>query len=401
MKWIREAQDGRLALKSWCAEIEASAEAQIDELRRHPVLAEHVALMPDCHFGKGMPIGGVIAVKDAVIPSAVGVDIGCGMVAVETNLTADVFTELRIRRELQNKLKERIPVGEGVSHKEKQNWDGFEHYLDLNGTVKDFPSKLDRKNLGSLGGGNHFIELQKSDAGFIWLMIHSGSRNLGQRIEKHYWELANKLNSKMNVTLPNKFLTFLPMETQEGNDYYRDMNFALEYAMENRRRMMSVFKKTLTEFAANVEFIREINIHHNYAAKESHFGQDYYIHRKGATSARIGEIGIIPGSMGTPSFIVSGLGNPESFMSCSHGAGRTMSRTAANDQLTVEQCDKALTGIVYERWSYSRSRDKDDHKRYDLSEAPQAYKPIDQVISAELDLVEPIVRLNPLAVLKG
>lgn len=393
--------NGRLPIKSWCANIEESAATQIAELAQHPVLVHHVALMPDCHTGKGMPIGGVIAARNAVIPSAVGVDIGCGMVAVETNLNADFFADMRLRRELQMKLQARIPVGEGVSHMEAQLWDGFERYIEANGQVQNFPNALDRKNLGTLGGGNHFIEMQKSDTNKIWLMIHSGSRNLGHRVETYYSELARKLNAEIGVTLPNKFLTFLPMDTKAGQDYFRDMTFALDYALENRRRMMSVFKAIIHEFAPQAEFVREINIHHNYASKEQHFGEDLYIHRKGATSAKSGEIGIIPGSMGTNSYIVRGLGNVESYCSCSHGAGRAMSRTAANSTLTAEACDAAMSGICHERWSYSKRSTRDGKKQYDLSEAPQAYKDIDEVIAAELDLIEPIVKLTPLAVLKG
>ena len=401
MKWMKEDDTMRIPIKSWCADVEPGALEQAMDLARHPALERYVALMPDCHEGYGMPIGGVIAAKNAILPSAVGVDIGCGMVAVETNLPAERLTEMRQRRAIQEKLKERIPVGEGICHKEKQEWEGFERYLDKNGAVCDFPSNLDRRNLGTLGGGNHFIELQRSDEGFVWLMIHSGSRNLGQRVEKHYQAVAKKLNEAFRVKLPNPELAFLPMDVQEGRDYFRDMMFALEYALENRRRMMAIFKETLAETIPEVEFIREINIHHNYAAQEKHLGGEFIIHRKGATSAKENEIGIIPGSMGTASYIVRGLGNPESFMSCSHGAGRRMSRVAASKNLTVEECDAAMDGIVFERWGKYRGFDKRHKGLLDLSEAPQAYKAIDEVIAAEADLVEPLVRLNPLAVLKG
>ena len=401
MKWMKEDDSMRIPIKSWCADVEPGALEQAMDLARHPALERYVALMPDCHEGYGMPIGGVIAAKNAILPSAVGVDIGCGMVAVETNLPAERLTEMRQRRAIQEKLKERIPVGEGICHKEKQEWEGFERYLDKNGAVCDFPSNLDRRNLGTLGGGNHFIELQRSDEGFVWLMIHSGSRNLGQRVEKHYQAVAKKLDEAFRVKLPNPELAFLPMDVQEGRDYFRDMMFALEYALENRRRMMAVFKETLAEAVPEVEFIREINIHHNYAAQEKHLGGEFIIHRKGATSAKENEIGIIPGSMGTASYIVRGLGNPESFMSCSHGAGRRMSRVAASKNLTVEECDAAMAGIVFERWSKYKGFDKRHKGLLDLSEAPQAYKAIDEVIAAETDLVEPLVRLTPLAVLKG
>ncbi|MBO7146253.1 MAG: RtcB family protein [Lentisphaeria bacterium] len=400
MKWIKFEDGYRFPVKSWCEDVEPGALVQAANLAKHPAVVHHVALMPDCHQGYGMPIGGVIATEDAVIPSAVGVDIGCGMVAVETDIPAERLEDLSFRRSIHTKLKERIPVGDGVSHAQVQQWDGFEEYLDNNGNVADFPNTLDRKNLGTLGGGNHFLEIQRSDDGFVWLMIHSGSRNLGKRIEEFYHKKAMKLNRLYHVSLPDPDLAFLPMEEQEGHDYFRDMLFALRYAAENRRRMMKVFKETFSEFLPETAFLREVNIHHNYAAFEEHFGKKLCIHRKGATSAKADELGIIPGSMGTASYIVRGLGNPESFMSCSHGAGRCMSRTAACTRLTVEECDAAMSGIVCDRWQSYRKYGKGKGLP-DLSEAPQAYKAIDDVIAAELDLIQPLVRLTPLAVLKG
>ena len=398
MEWVK-GESGELPIKSWCAEVESGALVQAHNLARHPALFHHVALMPDCHTGYGMPIGGVVAAKNAVIPSAVGVDIGCGMVAVETDVPAERLAEMTFRRAIQQKVKERIPVGEGVYHKEKQAWEGFEEYLDRNGAPA-FVTTLDRHNLGTLGGGNHFIEIQKSDAGFVWLMIHSGSRNLGKRVEEFYHQRAAKLDEAYFVKLPDPDLAFLPIIEPDGHNYLRDMSFALRYAKENRRRMMAVLKETFAEFVPEAQFVREVNIHHNYAAFEEHFGETYCIHRKGATSAKLDEIGIIPGSMGTASYIVRGLGNPESFMSCSHGAGRAMSRIAACSNLTVEECDRAMEGIVCERWKPFRRYGKAKGLT-DLSEAPQAYKPIDDVIAAERDLVEVQVRLTPLASLKG
>ena len=398
MEWVK-CEDGALPVKSWCADVESGALIQACNLARHPALRHHVALMPDCHTGYGMPIGGVVAAKDAVIPSAVGVDIGCGMTAVETDVPAERLADMRFRRAIQMKVKERIPVGEGVNHKRKQEWEGFEAYLDDRGSDA-FATSLDRCNLGTLGGGNHFIEIQKSDAGFVWLMIHSGSRNLGKRVEEFYHERAAKLDAAYFVNLPDPDLAFLPIGESDGHNYFRDMNFALRYAEENRRRMMAVLKATFAEFVPEAEFVREIDIHHNYAAFEEHFGEMLCIHRKGATSAKPDEIGIIPGSMGTASYIVRGLGNPESFMSCSHGAGRAMSRIAACSNLTVAECDQAMAGIVCERWKPFRRYGKSKGFT-DLSEAPQAYKPIDAVIAAETDLVEPLVRLTPLASLKG
>jgi tRNA-splicing ligase RtcB len=410
MKW-ETTEEGALPVKSWCENCEEGALKQAGNLARHPALFHHVALMPDAHQGYGMPIGGVVAADNAVIPAAVGVDIGCGMIATETDIPAEAFAEMPFRRAFQEKLKERIPVGEGESHKSVQKWEGFEEYLANNGErCQMWPSKLDRANLGTLGGGNHFIELQKTTSldgagdpeggAKVWLMIHSGSRNLGKRIEEHYHRIAAKMCARFRVALADPDLAFLPIEEQVGHDYFTDMLFALRYAKENRRRMMEAMKEVFLEFAPQANFLRTIDIHHNYAAFEEHFGKKVCVHRKGATSAKLDEIGIIPGSMGTASYIVRGLGNPDSFMSCSHGAGRKMSRIAASTQLTAEECDKAMEGIVCERWHPYRGFGKAKGK-LDLSEAPQAYKDIEDVIASERDLVEPLVRLVPLASLKG
>ena len=411
MKWEKFDEGWAMPVKSWCENCEEGAVKQAVNLAHHPALVHHVALMPDAHQGYGMPIGGVVAAKGAVIPAAVGVDIGCGMIATETDIPAERFAEMALRRAFQEKLKERIPVGEGESHKTTQNWEGFEEYTANNGMRSNlWPSKLDRMNLGTLGGGNHFIELQKTTAldgsgdpeggAKVWLMIHSGSRNLGKRIEEHYHRIAAKMCERFHAPLPDKDLAFLPIEEPAGHDYFTDMLFALRYAKENRRRMMDAMKETLAEFMPDVNFVRTIDIHHNYAAFEEHFGEKVCVHRKGATSAKLDEIGIIPGSMGTASYIVRGLGNPESFMSCSHGAGRRMSRIAASTTLTVEECDQAMDGIVCERWHKYKGFGK-AKGRLDLSEAPQAYKDIEDVIASECDLVEPLVRLVPLASLKG
>lgn len=411
MKWEKNEIGYRIPIKSWCESCEDGAVQQAENLAKHPALFSHVALMPDAHVGYGMPIGGVVAADCALIPAAVGVDIGCGMIATETDLPAEFFADMSLRRAFQEKLKTRIPVGEGVSHRETQVWEGFEEYAEHNADRATlWPSKLDRHNLGTLGGGNHFIEMQKTTAldgsgepaggSKIWLMIHSGSRNLGKRIEEHYHTRAEKLCKRFRVPLADPDLAFLPVEEPDGHNYYADMLFALRYAKENRRRMMEAMKETLAEFAPQVNFLQTIDVHHNYAACETHFGKKVFIHRKGATSAKADEIGIIPGSMGTASYIVRGLGNPHSFMSCSHGAGRCMSRIAASRTLTAEECDRAMEGIVCERWHPYKGFGKAKGK-LDLSEAPQAYKNIESVIESERDLIEPLVRLVPLASLKG
>ena len=401
MEWIKDEGNYHVPVKSWCKDLEDGAMAQAADLARHPVVFRHVALMPDCHQGYGMPIGGVIACKDAVIPNAVGVDIGCGMGAVRTSVPASETTREQLR-EIVNRIKEKVPCGEGRAHKKAQTPDGFDELIDsysdrkwFSGHVRD----LACRNLGTLGGGNHFIEIQAGDDGRVWLMIHSGSRHLGNVIARFYNDRAVELNRKWHSNIPNKDLAFLPVNTREGQDYIKDMNFALDYAGENRRIIMENFMAAFRCVYEGAEFGHPVNIHHNYAALESHFDKKVWVHRKGATSAKPDETGIIPGSMGTSSYIVKGLGNIESFMSCSHGAGRVMGRMQATRTLTPEACDRAMNGIVYDRWNKVR-RGK-TKGMYDLSEAPQAYKDIDEVIAAEQDLIEPIVRLRPLAVVKG
>ncbi len=404
MKWQRQLDGWKVPVKSWCERMEDEALKQAANLARHPAAAFHVALMPDCHSGYGMPIGGVFACEDAVIPNAVGVDIGCGMVAVKTSKEANSIGSMEFLRGIAERIKSLVPTGEAHAHKEEQEWEGFERFRDALGAgtpgwLSEKGWKLDRQNLGTLGGGNHFIELQKGEDGHLWIMIHSGSRNLGYRAAAFHNAKAKELNAAQGIELPSSELAFLPARSEEGLAYIRDMSFALEYALESRRRMMLRAKEAVAEAIPGIEFALEVNIHHNYAALERHFGREVWVHRKGATSAKSGELGIIPGSMGTPSYIVKGLGNEESFMSCSHGAGRKMGRKEACRSLSAEDCDKAMEGIVFDRWSMSR--DKKGVKRLDLSEAPLAYKDIEEVISSELDLVEPQVKLLPLAAIKG
>lgn len=399
MQWQLKDPTTRLPIYSWCQTVEPLAMEQALNLARHPVLESRIALMPDCHPGMGMPIGGVIAARDAVIPNAVGVDIGCGMVAVQTSLHAEALGEMPLRRSILNALHTVIPVGEGMGHPIEQDWEAFEAYRDAHlGRAGLWPTHRDRCNLGTLGGGNHFVEIQSAEDGSIWVMIHSGSRNLGHRIATHYHEAAKAFCEAKKIDLPHPDLAFLEASGETGQAYIDDMTFALTYAHENRRRMMQATKEVLTRFFPEVEFRREVNIHHNYAAQERHHDRLLWIHRKGATRAEKDEIGIIPGSMGTASYIVRGLGNPNSFESCSHGAGRKMSRIKANRELTLEACDEAMQGIVFKRWGIYR---KAKMKCLDLSEAPGAYKDIEDVIAQEDDLVTPLVKLRPLLVMKG
>jgi len=391
MEW--ENRDlGKVPVKSWCERVETGALEQAANLANHPKVFRHVALMPDCHVGYGMPIGGVVACKDSIIPNAVGVDIGCGMCAVQTDFPVAEISRDQVVQCLEA-VKRGVPMGEGHGHRQPQEWERFN---ELPGWLDGRTRELAFKNLGSLGGGNHFIEIQAGDDGNLWLMLHSGSRNLGYRIAEHHHQKAQEQCAGFAV--PD--LDWLAVESEAGRDYVREMNLALDYALENRARMMQVFKEAV-HTCAGVNFLRKINIHHNYAAAEEHFGEKVWVHRKGATSAKEGEMGIIPGSMGTHSYIVRGKGNADSFASCSHGAGRKMGRMAASRSLSKGECDQAMEGIVFSGWHTMRGRGKKGRSMLDLSEAPQAYKDIGEVIEAELDLIDPVVRLQPLGVLKG
>lgn len=392
-------KEGKVPIKLWVTDIEDGALEQARNLSNFPFIFKHVALMPDCHQGFGMPIGGVIAVKNVVIPNAVGVDIGCGMCATRTHFKVEeINTELL--KKIMGGIREVIPLGFD-HHKEAQDENLMPTSEHTEIVEREYKSALTQ--LGTLGGGNHFIEIQKGDDGFVWIMLHSGSRNIGNRVATYYNKLAIELNKKWASGIPDNWeLNFLPINSDEGKDYLKDMNYCLEFAYANRKLMMDnireVFAKTLKEsgfeFKAHPDnyFDPMINIHHNYAAFENHFGENVIVHRKGATKALPGLIGIIPGSQGTCSYIVEGLGNPESFMSCSHGAGRKMGRKDACRRLNLEEEQKKLNdkGIVHGIRNIG-----------DLDEAAGAYKDIDVVMENQKDLVKILTKLEPMGVIKG
>jgi tRNA-splicing ligase RtcB len=387
---IRIDNSRRIPIKSWCDQAEKSAYDQAVNLTKLECVFHHVALMPDCHTGYGMPIGGVVACIDTIIPNAVGVDIGCGMCAVRTSISAQELSTNDIRA-LCSRMRKRIPVG--FDHRRTaQHWKGFDCAPDLAVIRQELNSA--KHQLGTLGGGNHFIELQSDNSGLIWLMVHSGSRNFGYKIARDYYKAALAYCERKNISLPDRDLAHVPMSERVGREYFSAMEFALSFAYENRRLMKKWCKEVIEDFAG-CEFDFEVNIHHNFAAREKHFGRDVIVHRKGATRARTNEWGIIPGSMGSRSYIVRGRGNCESFESCSHGAGRIMGRNEANRRLDIADVREALDGVVLQAWP------KDRKGKIDLSEAPQAYKNIDDVIAAEDDLVEVVYRLKPLGVIKG
>ena len=382
----------KIPIKMWLDDIEEDALKQAINLANLPFAFSHICLMPDAHVGYGMPIGGVLATNNVIIPNAVGVDIGCGMSAVETNIKVDDLSREQLTK-IMNGIRELVPLG--FNHqKERQDESlmpqGFQ--IDEMEIVKrQYLAAL--KQLGTLGGGNHFIELQRSDNGFLWVMVHSGSRNFGLQVAEHYNKKAKKFNQIYHSTIDSKVdLAFLPFETDDARVYYKEMQYCTQFAFANRKLMMERIQHVVSSVLSAVTFEPIINIAHNYAAWEEHFDTKVIVHRKGATSAKLGEIGIIPGSQGTKSYIVEGLGNPDSFMSCSHGAGRVMGRKAAIRNLDLDEEKRKLDelGIIHS------IRNKSD-----LEEASSCYKDISQVMALQNDLVKIKTELSPLAVIKG
>ncbi len=379
-----------IPIKLWLDDMEEGALNQARNMANLPFAFKHIAIMPDSHEGYGMPIGGVLATKGVIIPNAVGVDIGCGMCAIKTN--QENISDKTLR-EIMSGIRELVPLGFD-HHKEKQGIDLMPSGENMvkNGMVeRQFESA--RKQIGTLGGGNHFIEIQKGSDGFIWVMIHSGSRNIGLKVAEHYNQLAKNLNERWHSTVAKSVnLAFLPIETQEAKDYYIEMQYCVDFAFANRKLMMENIISVFGDKVADFQQHDFVNIAHNYARWEHHFGTNVIVHRKGATSAKEVEIGIIPGSQGTKSYIVRGKGNADSFESCSHGAGRLMGRKQAERTLDL----KAEIAKMDEKGIIHAIRSKSD-----LDEAPGAYKNIDTVMENQNDLVDILVELAPLAVIKG
>lgn len=385
-------------IKMWLDDMEPGALAQARNLANLPFTFKHVAIMPDAHCGYGMPIGGVLATEGVVIPNAVGVDIGCGMCAVKSTLKE--VEAVRLKEMLGSAregrgIREMVPVG-FKHHKRAQDESLMPDRTPLE-QLKDsrvlqlYQGAL--KQLGTLGGGNHFIEVQKGSDGHIWFMVHSGSRNIGLKVAQYYNREAVRLNGRWRSAVPQKWeLAFLPLDTDEGQNYLVEMQYCVDFALANRRLMMNRIKQVVADVVGEVDFEPLINVAHNYAAVEHHFSKDVVVHRKGATRARAGEYGIIPGSQGSKSYIVVGKGNPESFCSCSHGAGRLMGRKQAQRELDLESEKEKLDklGVVHGLRSIR-----------DLDEAAGAYKDIGRVMENQADLVNIEVELVPLAVMKG
>lgn len=393
-------------IKLWLRELEEGAREQIFNLSRLEVVRGHVAIMPDAHMGIGCSVGTVFATSGAVVPSTVGVDLGCGMIALRF---PDADTE-RCRnnpamlKRLHKEIRDIIPTGSN-EHDRPQEWEGF-HEFPLAGveTVHnqkktDFEQVAHAKaprQLGSLGGGNHFIELCVDEEEKLWFMVHSGSRGIGNLIGTHYMHVARQLCNERGYKRP-KDLDWLPLDSNEGQQYLKAVAWSQEYARQNRHHMVRALMKLLKhdkEFNAifhrgEKERILKVENHHNFVQEEEHFGEKVWVHRKGAVSAQVGEWGILPGSMATGSYIVKGKGNTDSLCSCAHGSGRKMSRNAAKKNISLKEVEESMKGIVGE----------DPKLVHD--EAPQAYKDLGLVMSQQTELIEQMHRLKPLLNVKG
>ncbi len=389
-------------------QIEESCLEQAYHLADLPFLHKWVCLMPDTHTGKGMPIGGVIAAKDVIIPNAVGVDIGCGMNFVSTDIPVSELRSVTtgngtLVQAMISDIMRNVPAGYH-SHKTRQSsevLDRAQEQDELYRTNEELYPLIEDAyyQVGTLGGGNHFIELQEDQKGFLGIMIHSGSRHFGKRICDEYHQKARALNQMWYSQVKDEYrLAFLPVDSREGQEYITWMKLAMEYAFENRERMMERVKEVVQDkigkfMNRTVEFSREINCHHNYAAWERHYDADVWVHRKGATRVREGELAVIPGAMGSYSYVVRGKGNPESFCSSSHGAGRAYSRKGAMEAFTCEQviCDLKEQGVVLGK-----------NKKSDVAEECRfAYKDIRTVMQNQQDLVEVVTELKTVGVVKG
>jgi tRNA-splicing ligase RtcB len=371
--------------------VEEQAMRQLQNIAALPWTFKHVAVMPDVHYGKGATVGSVIAMRDAVSPAAVGVDIGCGMTAVRTSLRAeDLPGDLR---RLRSELERAVPVGFGqhrataFDDRDAADWDTFwRAFDDLTPDVKANSAKA-LHQMGTLGGGNHFIEICLDTRSEVWVMLHSGSRGIGNLLAQHHIEVARGLAH--NESLPDPDLAVFLANTPEMKAYRHDLFWAQDYARRNRAVMLRLICDVLRKQFPQVRFDEPISAHHNYVAEETHFGEEVLVTRKGAIRAGRGDMGIIPGSMGTGSYIVRGLGNPDSFESASHGAGRKMSRNKARKQFTAEDLAAQTAGVECR---------KDTGV---VDEIPAAYKDIDEVIRNQDDLVEIVAKLKQVVCVKG
>jgi len=406
-----EKGERQVPIKAWLPDVQSVEQSCLEQayhLASLPFVRHWVALMPDTHTGMGMPIGGVIATDEVIIPNAVGVDIGCGMGFIGTDLPVRALQETatgsgNLVQGIVGDLLRSIPVG-FAHHPKKQpcaTLDKARQEMEKYEANPELVEQIEAgfRQVGTLGGGNHFIELQEDEEGKLGIMVHSGSRNFGKRICDAFHSAARELNAEGGSEAPDWWrLAHLPLDSAAGQQYIHWMNLALDFAAENRARMMAVAQEVLERWVAkhtdaSFAYADHINCHHNYAAPERHYGRDVWVHRKGATRAMAGERAVIPGAMGSYSYVVEGLGNPESFRSSSHGAGRRYGRKAAKEQFSAEQVitDLQAQGVVLGK-----------HNKADVAEESRfAYKDIDEVMANQRDLVRPVKRLKTIGVVKG
>jgi tRNA-splicing ligase RtcB len=394
----QELTDGSVPVKIWTEDIEDSARRQLVNVALLPIVHHHVAAMPDVHTGIGATVGAVIATRAAIIPAAVGVDIGCGMIACRLSLAADKVDEKSLKR-VFDQIGRDVPVGFAQHDADRALAAQAAPFADGLGRITaKHPGVMKRvgrhshwvRQLGTLGGGNHFIELCVDEAGQLWIMLHSGSRGIGNAIGRYFIELARNEAQAQGIVLPDRDLAYLREGAAHFDDYVEAVHWAQEYATANRagmvERVLAALARHLPPFRVTGEVV---NCHHNYVAREHHYGADVWLTRKGAIRARVGDLGIIPGSMGAKSYIVRGLGSEESFTSCAHGAGRRMSRTQAEKSYTAGDLERQTEGVICRK-------DKGV-----VDEIPAAYKDIDVVMANQADLVETVHTLKQLLCVKG
>ena len=382
-------EGGKVPVKIWTEDVEPEAEAQLLNTARLPFVFKHVAAMPDVHMGRGATIGSVVATKGAVCPAAVGVDIGCGMIAAKLRgLNREDLGDLAA---LRHSIERSVPVGPDGNNRIADTVDKWGGWAKWDGLSQRHDMQKARAQLGSLGGGNHFIEVCLDAEGGVWVVLHSGSRGIGNKLAQGHIEDAQADMKRLFIDLPDPELAYFAMNTPECDLYLGDLRWAQAYALENREEMLRRVLKDVAHHVKDKPFFvdHKVNCHHNFAEVENHFGENVLVTRKGAIRARVGDLGVIPGSMGAKSYVVRGLGNKESFESCSHGAGRRMSRTKARATFTEEDLKRQTEGVECRK------------DRAILDEAPGAYKPIDEVMANSTDLVEVVAELKQVLCVKG
>lgn len=389
VKTVLYRENQKVPVKIWTDDVDYKSQEQLVNIATLPFIHKHVAAMPDVHLGKGATVGSVIATKNAIIPAAVGVDIGCGMNAVKLSIKGNQLPDNL--HDIRLAIEKAVPLGAGGAHSVSRNLKlkGYEEIFDKIGFG---PSEYKKAvtQVGSLGSGNHFIEICLDEEDYVWVMLHSGSRGIGNMIGTHYISLAKKEMESWMIHLPDSDLAYLVTGSRYFDDYIKALHWCQDYALNNRQVMMTTILKILKDKFPKFEILDEgANCHHNYVSIENHYNENVYVTRKGAIRARTGDIGIIPGSMGDKSYIVRGLGNHESFCSCSHGAGRRMSRNQAKNHFTVDDLIAQTSGIECRKDAGV------------IDEMPGAYKPIDTVMENQTDLVQVLHTLKQVLNVKG